>query len=144
MGWDFNRILDSMKPWQQRGDLFNLQFVPSPSLRLLYRYAAAVVCPSIAEGFDLSGIEAMLSGGAVVASDIKVHREIYADAADYFNPYSTLDQARAIQRVIDPNRIAYREELIKKGENHSPRYRRDAIAPLWQELFERIRQREFA
>ncbi|MCA1300820.1 hypothetical protein LC062_21040 [Stappia indica] len=41
----------------------------------MHKSARAVVCPSIAEGFDLSGIEAMLSGGVVAASDIPVHRE---------------------------------------------------------------------
>ena len=78
----------SSGPWMERGDVFLVADVPSADLRLLYKHARATVCPSFGEGFDFSGVEAMKSGGAVVASDIAVHREIYADAAEYCNPYS--------------------------------------------------------
>src|SRR5207247_136636 len=121
----------------------HLERVPAGSLRLLYAHAVAVVCPSVYEGFDLSGIEAMLSGGAVVASDINVHREVYGNAAEYFKPYSATDQAEAIRRVVLPDYSGYREALIQRGLAHSPRYRKDAIAPQWTEFFARIRRKEF-
>jgi len=43
-----------------------------------------------------------MSGGAVVASDIAVHHEIYSDAAQFRNPCSMTDLAKAITEVIDP------------------------------------------
>ena len=73
-GWNYKKIFDQMRPWQERGQLFHLSKISSPDLRALYNRAEAVVCPSLT-GFDLSGIEAMLSGSAVVASDIPVHRK---------------------------------------------------------------------
>jgi SAM-dependent methyltransferase len=44
--------------------------------------------PAWPKAFDYSGVEAMQCGGAVVASDIRVHRDVFADAAEYFNPYA--------------------------------------------------------
>lgn len=142
-GWEYTRILEAMAPWQQRGELFHLHRIPSGHLRVLYRGADAVICPSVAEGFDLSGIEAMLCGGAVVASDIPVHREIYRDACRYFNPYSSLDQAKAIENVIHPEKRGQRQELIEAGLKHAVRYKRENIEPYWHEFFEKIRAGEF-
>jgi glycosyltransferase involved in cell wall biosynthesis len=143
LGWDYENILEAMAPWQLRGELYHLHRVPSPQLRLLYNGAAAVVCPSLNEGFDLSGIEAMLCGGAVVASDIPVHREIYGDACGYFNPYSTLEMARAIREVIAPEAAGRRQELVDIGLAHAPKYRRESLAPQWREIFERLRGGDF-
>jgi glycosyltransferase involved in cell wall biosynthesis len=116
----------------ERGDVYLVEDVPSPDLRLLYKHARATICPSFGEGFDLPGVEAMKSGGAVVASDIAVHREIYADAAEYFNPYSSQDLARAIREVIDPARSARRDELVARGAIVSRRYGHETILPQWQ------------
>jgi hypothetical protein len=85
----------------------------------------------------------MLCGGAVVASDIPVHREVYAKASEYFDPYSTIDLAMAIERVISAKTAARREELVANGLRHAPRYKSEAIQPLWHELFERIQKGEF-
>ena len=139
-GWRCDRVLESMKPWQERGQLFNLSAVPAADLRVLYKGAEAVVCPSFAEGFDLSGIEAMLCGGAVAASDIPVHREVYEETCEYFNPYSTLAAADAIERIIHPDRADHRRALVKKGAEFAQRYKRENIAPKWQKLFERFRR----
>jgi glycosyltransferase involved in cell wall biosynthesis len=143
LGWDHERIVLSMASAQEKGELFHLTKIPFGQLRLLYKEAAAVVCPSVAEGFDLSGIEAMLCGGAVAASDIPVHREIYGNACEYFNPYSAMDLAKALERVIHPDSVRRREELVEAGLRHAPRYRSEAIEPIWHELFERIRRGEF-
>jgi hypothetical protein len=74
----------------------------------------------------------MRSGGVVVASDIPVHREIYADAAEYFSPYSVEELARAIQCTIDPVHHRRRDELVTRGALVSARYTHDKITPLWR------------
>ena len=134
LGWNFESIVKKFKPWQERGELFMLEDVPSPELRLLYRHARATICPSFAEGFDFSGVEAMRCGGAVAASDIPVHREIYGDAAEFFSPYSVVDVAGAIRRVIDPALPARRQELIEVGAGVSARYLPETILPKWKEF----------
>jgi len=132
LGWHHEQIVKAFRPWMERGDVYFLEDVPSPELRLLYKHACATVCPSFGEGFDFSGVEAMQSGGAVVASDIGAHREIYADAAEYFNPYSVDDLSHAILNVIDPTRCARRDELVSKGALVSRRYSFEEILPQWQ------------
>ena len=144
LGWEYTRLTESIVSAQEKGELYHLHRIPSGQLRILYRSAAAVVCPSVAEGFDLSGIEAMLCGGAVAASDIPVHREIYADACEYFNPYSMMDLAKAVERIISPDRTAQREELVQRGLRHAPRYRTENIQPFWRDLFDKIGAGEFS
>ena len=135
LGWHHERIIRKFRTWIERGEMFLLEDVPASELRVLYRHARATVCPSFGEGFDFSGVEAMKSGGAVVASDIAVHREIYGDAANYFNPYSVQDLSRAICEVIDSAHSAYRDELVAKGAIIAERYGHNAILAKWQSLF---------
>ena len=131
LGWHNRPIVRKLRPWIDRGAVFMLEDVPSSELRVLYKHARATICPSIAEGFDLSGVEAMRSGGVVIASDIPVHREIYSDAAEYFNPYCTDTFVRAIRGVIDPTRSSHREELIRRGARTAARFDCEVIMPKW-------------
>ena len=140
LGWDQGPILAAFRPWAERGELFYLSNVPSAELRVLYRHAAATVSPSLAEGFDYTGIEAMRCGGVAVSSDIPVHREIYRDASEYFNPYSTEDAAAAIRRAIAPEAQALREQLRERGRLVSDRYTPRAILPKWDDFFQTLKR----
>jgi glycosyltransferase involved in cell wall biosynthesis len=132
LGWDFEPILREMRTWIDQGMLFVLNNVPASELRVLYRHAAATVCPSLAEGFDFSGVEAMCSGGIAIASDIPVHREVYADAAEYFDPYCTMSLVSTLKKVLyDPNASQLRDELRIRGKEVSSRYSPDKILPQW-------------
>jgi glycosyltransferase involved in cell wall biosynthesis len=57
-----------------------------------------LVQPSLSEGFGLTGIEAMALGTTVLASDIPVFKEIYQDAAVYFEPSSTQSFIEALDK----------------------------------------------
>jgi hypothetical protein len=134
LGWDHAPIVRRLRPWIDRGDVQMLEDVPSAELRLLYRHARATVCPSFGEGFDFSGVEAMRCGGAVAASDIAVHREVFDDAAEYFNPYSAASVAQAIAAVVDPAQPARREALVARGAEVAARYVPERILPQWREF----------
>ncbi|HJV25551.1 MAG TPA: glycosyltransferase family 1 protein [Aromatoleum sp.] len=134
-GWDEKPILKAFKPWAERGDLFHLANVPAFELRILYKHALATICPSLAEGFDYSGIEAMRSGGIVISSDISVHREVYEDASEYFSPYSSEDAAQVIQSAIRQGGASLRARLVQKGREISGRYTPSLILPQWNEFF---------
>ncbi len=138
LGWDHKPIVKKFAPWIERDQLFVLTDVPSPELRLLYKHARATVCPSFGEGFDFSGVESMRCGGAVAASNIAVHREIYADAAEYFSPYSIEETAQAIASIIDPANTVRREDLIGKGAAVSARYLPDRVMPQWQQFLQKL------
>jgi glycosyltransferase involved in cell wall biosynthesis len=57
-----------------------------PVLAWLYRHAEAVLVPSLAEGFSLPLIEALVCDTPVVASDLEVHREVGRRFATFLPP----------------------------------------------------------
>ncbi len=134
LGWHHQPILRELRPSLESGAAFLLHDVPTAELRLLYKHARATICPSFGEGFDLSGVESMMSGGAVVASNIPVHHEVFADGAEYFNPYSVDELVQAIGRVIDAENALRRAELVERGARVAQRYRYEAILPKWQDF----------
>jgi glycosyltransferase involved in cell wall biosynthesis len=135
LGWHHETILQRFRPWLERAEAFLLEDVPASELRVLYRHACATICPSFGEGFDFSGVEAMRSGGVVVASDIPVHREIYGHAAEYFNPYSVDTLSSALHSVLDPQRSLQRDELVRRGDIIAQRYSYDSILAQWRSFF---------
>jgi len=141
LGWDHKAIVRKFRPWIERGQLFVLEDVPSPELRVLYKHARATVCPSFGEGFDFSGVEAMRCGGAVVASDIAVHREIYADAAEYFSPYSTIGLIAALEHVIGTSSAPRRAELVSTGAEISMQYLPERVLPKWQAFLQSLQSK---
>lgn len=142
IGWDYAQALDSMVPWVEEGSLFLLQNVPSESLRQLFCQAIVTVCPSLGEGFDFSGIEAMRCGGVVAASDIPVHREVYGEATAYFDPYDTDSLAETLRTLIYGEAAAAgRERLRARGAEHSLQYLPERILPKWEAFLQQIATR---
>jgi glycosyltransferase involved in cell wall biosynthesis len=58
-----------------------LHRIPEEQIAALNRGAMLALAPSLAEGFGLPPLEAMVQGVPVIASDIAAHREILGDAA---------------------------------------------------------------
>jgi glycosyltransferase involved in cell wall biosynthesis len=75
--------------------------VPLEELVSLYRSAAAVVYPSLYEGFGMPCLEAMACGCPVAASNVASLPEVCGDAAVYLDPTSVESIAEAIGRVLD-------------------------------------------
>ena len=140
LGWQTEQILLGFRAGIIQGNVFFLNRVPAPDLRVLYRHALATVCPSLGEGFDYSGIEAMRSGGIAIASDIAVHQEVYADAAEYFDPYSTTGCVNALKNVLYSEDTTLREHLRARGPEVSSRYLPEKIIPQWEAFIQRTLQ----
>ncbi len=138
LGWDHQGILQRLTPWLGRGGVHLLQDVPSADLRLLYRHAAVTVCPSFGEGFDFSGVEAMASGGVVAASDLRVHREVFGDASEYFDPYAPVQMAAVLAGLLAPQAATRREHLRANGARVSALYRPACVLPQWQSFLQRL------
>jgi glycosyltransferase involved in cell wall biosynthesis len=139
LGWDYMTTVQGFRPWIERGQLFLLNAVPAPDLRVLYHHAAATVCPSLGEGFDFSGVESMRSGGVVLASGIPVHREVYGDAAAYFDPYSTAELVAAMKQVLYGEQATRVQEHLRcRGEKISARYLPAQILPRWDRFLSQV------
>jgi len=62
----------------------------------VYKNAKSLITPSLMEGYGLVGLEAMMVGTPVIASNIPVYREVYGDKVTYFDPRSVSDLIRVI------------------------------------------------
>jgi glycosyltransferase involved in cell wall biosynthesis len=75
--------------------------VPVEELVGLYRRAAALVYPSLYEGFGIPCLEAMACGCPVACARVASLPEVCGEAAVYFDPSVVEDIARAIEDVLD-------------------------------------------
>jgi glycosyltransferase involved in cell wall biosynthesis len=75
--------------------------VPLHQLVELYRSAAALVYPSLYEGFGIPPVEAMACGCPVAVSRVASLPEVCGDAAVYFDPLDVESIAQGIREVLD-------------------------------------------
>ena len=73
-----------------------LGVVDAPTLELLYKKAAAVVVPSLYEGFGLPVLEAMARGKVVVAAKTSSLPEVGGDSVLYFHAGAQPDQLAGV------------------------------------------------
>lgn len=95
-------------------------FVDDTEAAWLYSNCRAYVFPSFMEGFGLPGLEAMTYGAAVASSNVGSLKEIYQQAAHYFDPQNTQDMARAINDILVNKTL--RKKLVEMGEEQCKKY----------------------
>ncbi|MGI8623297.1 MAG: glycosyltransferase family 4 protein, partial [Solirubrobacteraceae bacterium] len=86
---------------------------PAPRLAELHRHAAALVLPSLHEGFGLPALEAMHAGTPVLAADVAALREVCAGAARYADPYDVGALTAGLTELATVPPL--REELRRRG-----------------------------
>jgi glycosyltransferase involved in cell wall biosynthesis len=79
----------------------------------LYRAATCLVFPSLAEGFGLPVLDALVRGTPVATSNATSLPEVAGDAALYFDPEDTDAIAAAIERMLEDEGL--RDRLRKAG-----------------------------
>lgn len=89
-------------------------FVSDEELAAWYEIAAVFSFPSLYEGFGLPGLEAMVAGLPVVASNQSSLPEVYGEAALYFDPLNPHDIADKIKIVLENSET--KDRLIKAGK----------------------------
>ena len=77
-----------------------LQNLTDQDLVSVYKHASLLVTPSFMEGYGLVGLEALMVGTPVVASNIPVYREVYGDKVTYFDPKSSSDLLEKIELTL--------------------------------------------
>ena len=88
-------------------------WVPTEELLELFSTATALIDSTLATGFSLPTLEAMMIELPVLLADTEVFREVGAEAADYFTAGDPKDLARAVQQLAaDPER---QKELARLG-----------------------------
>jgi glycosyltransferase involved in cell wall biosynthesis len=76
-----------------------LSDVSDLDLVAVYQKAHVLVTPSLMEGYGLVGLEALMVGTPVIASNIAVYREVYGNKVIYFDPSSVADLIHKIKLV---------------------------------------------
>ena len=95
-------------------------------LESLYRGAAALVFPSLYEGFGNPPLEAMSAGCPVICSNTSSMPEVSGDAAEYFNPYDIESMAIAMENVLYSKERA--QEMIHRGKDRAKLFSLDKCA----------------
>jgi glycosyltransferase involved in cell wall biosynthesis len=95
-------------------------FLADKEFSALIRSAAAVVFPSLYEGFGMPIIEAAAAGCPVACSDRASLAEIAGDAALLFDPRKPAAIAEALCRLATDDKL--RSELIKKGLRQAKKF----------------------
>ena len=106
LGWQHESIEEALTQAAAEGWLICPGYTPDATVRALYERAAAVVCPSVYEGFGLPLVEAMAAGTPIVCSDIPVFREVAAGAAIFVPTDDAAGWASAVARVLSDSELA--------------------------------------
>lgn len=92
----------------------------------LYRIATAVAFPSLAEGFGLPVLEAMVRGTPVACSNASSLPEVGGDAVLYFEPRSVTAIEHALSRLLGDAEL--RRRLARRGKERAAQFSWQACA----------------
>ena len=114
-----------------------LGYVSDTDLHALYRHSVALFYPSKNEGFGLPGLEAMAAGTIVAASDISVFKEVFGNAALYFDPHDTNEMAEVLASTLELS-SKKRKEYLNRGKQNITRFSWRKMAQETLEVYEAI------
>ena len=110
-----------------------LGYVSERTLDALYAEAAALLFPSLEEGFGIPILEAMARGLPVIASNVSSIPEIAGDAAMLFEPEDIEGMAEAARRLLDDPRG--RQEWAARGRARARCFTWPAAAQATVEIY---------
>lgn len=108
---------NAMSQYQQHPQIHFYGPASDEVLAACYRYAKALVIPSLYEGFGLPIVEALKLGCPVLASDIPVFREVAEQYITYFDPKNTgslIEVLRAAATGTPANTAAAKDYITQK------------------------------
>lgn len=129
-GW----LYDETEKAARSGGATLLGHVSEPRLRALMAGAAAIVYPSLLEGFGLPVLEAMAMGRPVLTSNRPPLSELAGDGALLVDPEDEDAIAEGIRRILHDG--ALRAELARRGPARARRFTWEACAEATRRAYE--------
>lgn len=111
----------------------SLTGISDSDIAALYRQAAVLAQPSLAEGFGLTGLEAMTANCPVVCNNLPVFHEVYVDAARYVLTTDAALFAAALAEVLTQSPVA--NTLRAAGHQRVKQFSWDRAASAHQTLY---------
>jgi glycosyltransferase involved in cell wall biosynthesis len=108
-------------------------YVPADELLTLYQTAAALIFPSLYEGFGQPPLEAMACGCPVAAAATGALPEVCGGAARLFDPWSVESIVDAIDDVLD-----HPDELAARGERRAAAFSWDRCAHEHEQVYQEL------
>jgi alpha-1,3-rhamnosyl/mannosyltransferase len=99
-GWGEKAWLEKIHKGSLKNRILFTGHVPDPDLPAMYTGAAALVYPSLYEGFGLPILEAMACGCPVICSNVASMPEAAGDAALYIDPRDRDSLVHAIDTLV--------------------------------------------
>ncbi len=104
-GWKCEEVMQLINEDSVSGAVRWLEHVPDANLLPVLKLASALVFPSLGEGFGLPVLEAFAASVPVITSNTTSLPEVTGDAAITLNPLDVDAIARAMQQVLDDQKL---------------------------------------
>lgn len=135
-GWLYDDFFAAIEAHGQGDAVILPGYVPDGDLPAMLAGAAAVVQPSLYEGFGLPVLEAMACGAPVACSRTSSLGEIAGDAALTFDPEDVGEIARAVRRLLTDRALA--DDLRGRGFAHEKTFSWDRAASETYDYYQSI------
>lgn len=126
-GWENENIVDLLERSHAiRANVLETNHLPDDTLGSVIGGARALLFPSFAEGYGLPLVEALTLGTPVIASDLKVFREVGQDVPEFLDPIDGTGWAQAVTDYAAAD-SARRVAQLERLQSFRP--------PTWEEHF---------
>ena len=128
--YEYKRLLSLVSRYCLEESVKFMSHIPKDSMGYVYSRAKGLIMPTFFGPTNIPPLEAMVFGCPVAVSDIYASREVYGDAALYFNPRCVLEIVSCMRRIWSDSQLCtdLRERGFRKVESFSKSAFRQSLA----------------
>ena len=139
-GWKSKKVYEQINLLVRKGMALHLKDVPTYVLLGLIKYAEALLFPSMAEGFGLPPVEAVMVNTVPIVSDIPVLREVMLNRGALFvKPWNIAEYVKAIEQVL-LNKPSIKRNLKQYWNALLKRYADETVYSRWLDVLKELRR----